>query len=82
MELIELFPKEAGFANEARTIPYLPGKKLIGSLQEKTTIKRRAALENYCKELIQLKHSISRNELVLDFFASKPSDINPPKDAT
>ena len=78
---MELFPREAGFGGE-RILPYLPGKKLLRAEVEKVAAKRKGPLEDYCRAMLKLEEYISRHELLIDFFRTRPEDINPPKDAT
>nr|CAB3266049.1 SH3 and PX domain-containing protein 2A-like [Phallusia mammillata] len=84
ISLLEAFPLEGGLKDpSARTIPFLPGKVLFRrSHIREVAMKRLKPIDEYCRALIQLPAHISQSNYVLDFFESKPEDLNPPKEDT
>eukprot|EP00795_Rhopilema_esculentum_P012333 gene12333-2983_t len=74
--LIDAFPVEGGVKNPAdRVLPFLPGKVLFRSNVREVALKRKTALEEYCKNLIKLPGKILQCEIVTTFFEPTEDDI-------
>uniref|UniRef100_A0A8C5HUW8 SH3 and PX domain-containing protein 2A n=1 Tax=Gouania willdenowi TaxID=441366 RepID=A0A8C5HUW8_GOUWI len=82
MRILDKFPIEGGQKDpKKRIIPFLPGKVLFRrSHIRDVAVKRLKHLDNYCKALMKLPSLISQSEEVLQFFETKPEDLNPPTD--
>ncbi|XP_033119450.1 SH3 and PX domain-containing protein 2A-like isoform X2 [Anneissia japonica] len=80
VKLLMKYPDEAGTKNpQQRSIPFIPGKKLLGrSHTREVAAKRQKPLNDYCKSLVRLPINISESKEVIDFFTPTPEDINPP----
>ncbi|XP_067947529.1 SH3 and PX domain-containing protein 2B-like [Watersipora subatra] len=74
-KLLDTFPCEAG-ANDPskRTLPFMPGKRLLGNTSQKTAEKRRDKFNGYLNALIQLPN-VGACSLVQKFFELKESDL-------
>eukprot|EP00794_Sanderia_malayensis_P005750 gene5750-6453_t len=74
--LIDAFPVEGGVKNPAdRILPFLPGKVLFRSHVREVALKRKAALEDYCKKLVKLPAHILNSDHVTLFFEATCDDI-------
>ncbi|CAI5766493.1 and PX domain-containing 2B isoform X1 [Podarcis lilfordi] len=82
MQMLDKFPMEGGQKDpKQRIIPFLPGKILFRrSHIRDVAIKRLIPIDEYCKALIQLPPYISQCDEVLQFFETRPEDLNPPKE--
>ncbi|XP_004587480.2 SH3 and PX domain-containing protein 2B [Ochotona princeps] len=82
MQMLDKFPMEGGQKDpKQRIIPFLPGKILFRrSHIRDVAVKRLVPIDEYCKALIQLPPYISQCEEVLQFFETRPEDLNPPKE--
>ncbi|KAF0883537.1 SPD2B protein, partial [Crocuta crocuta] len=82
MQMLDKFPMEGGQKDpKQRIIPFLPGKILFRrSHIRDVAVKRLIPIDEYCKALIQLPPYISQCDEVLQFFETRPEDLNPPKD--
>uniref|UniRef100_A0A286XMQ1 SH3 and PX domain-containing protein 2B n=2 Tax=Cavia porcellus TaxID=10141 RepID=A0A286XMQ1_CAVPO len=82
MQMLDKFPMEGGQKDpKQRIIPFLPGKILFRrSHIRDVAVKRLIPIDEYCKALIQLPPYISQCEEVLQFFETRPEDLNPPKE--
>lgn len=81
VRLAELFPEETGqYSEKCRIIPTLTGKKKWREEVRHSAMKRKVALEEYCKILINLDPRISQHEIVINFFRQIESDRTPAKD--
>ncbi|XP_053154979.1 SH3 and PX domain-containing protein 2B isoform X2 [Hemicordylus capensis] len=82
MQMLDKFPMEGGQKDpKQRIIPFLPGKILFRrSHIRDVAIKRLIPIDEYCKALIQLPPYISQCDDVLQFFETRPEDLNPPKE--
>ncbi|CAH1784583.1 unnamed protein product [Owenia fusiformis] len=78
-KLLDKFPIEAGLVDPSqRMIPFLPGKILFGRSQiRRVAEERQKEIDAYCQALIKLPTNISECDDVLNFFTTKPEDINP-----
>ncbi|XP_054424020.1 SH3 and PX domain-containing protein 2B isoform X2 [Pteronotus mesoamericanus] len=82
MQMLDKFPMEGGQKDpKQRIIPFLPGKILFRrSHIRDVAVKRLVPIDEYCKALIQLPPYISQCDEVLQFFETRPEDLNPPKE--
>ncbi|XP_077923000.1 SH3 and PX domain-containing protein 2B isoform X1 [Halichoerus grypus] len=82
MQMLDKFPMEGGQKDpKQRIIPFLPGKILFRrSHIRDVAVKRLIPIDEYCKALIQLPPYISQCDEVLQFFETRPEDLNPPKE--
>lgn len=82
MQMLDKFPTEGGQKDpKQRIIPFLPGKILFRrSHIRDVAVKRLIPIDEYCKALIQLPPYISQCDEVLQFFETRPEDLNPPKE--
>uniref|UniRef100_A0A8D0G9G5 SH3 and PX domains 2B n=1 Tax=Sphenodon punctatus TaxID=8508 RepID=A0A8D0G9G5_SPHPU len=82
MQMLDKFPMEGGQKDpKQRIIPFLPGKILFRrSHIRDVAVKRLIPIDEYCKALVQLPPYISQCDEVLQFFDTRPEDLNPPKD--
>ncbi|XP_077908560.1 SH3 and PX domain-containing protein 2B isoform X1 [Ictidomys tridecemlineatus] len=82
MQMLDKFPMEGGQKDpKQRIIPFLPGKILFRrSHVRDVAVKRLVPIDEYCKALIQLPPYISQCDEVLQFFETRPEDLNPPKE--
>ncbi|EDM04055.1 rCG32613 [Rattus norvegicus] len=82
MQMLDKFPVEGGQKDpKQRIIPFLPGKILFRrSHIRDVAVKRLIPIDEYCKALIQLPPYISQCDEVLQFFETRPEDLNPPKE--
>ncbi|XP_048345819.1 SH3 and PX domain-containing protein 2B isoform X2 [Sphaerodactylus townsendi] len=82
MQMLDKFPMEGGQKDpKQRIIPFLPGKILFRrSHIRDVAIKRLIPIDEYCKALIQMPPYISQCDEVLQFFETRPEDLNPPKE--
>nr|XP_033783353.1 SH3 and PX domain-containing protein 2B isoform X3 [Geotrypetes seraphini] len=82
MQMLDKFPMEGGQKDpKQRIIPFLPGKILFRrSHIRDVAVKRLIPIDEYCKALIQLPPYISQCEDVVQFFETRPEDLNPPKE--
>uniref|UniRef100_S4RFV7 SH3 and PX domains 2Aa n=1 Tax=Petromyzon marinus TaxID=7757 RepID=S4RFV7_PETMA len=79
MQLLDKFPVEGGQRDpKLRTIPFLPGKILFRrSHIRDVAVKRLKPINEYCRALVRLPAHISQCPDVLNFFETKPEDLNP-----
>uniref|UniRef100_A0A4W3GU17 SH3 and PX domains 2B n=1 Tax=Callorhinchus milii TaxID=7868 RepID=A0A4W3GU17_CALMI len=82
MQLLDTFPVEGGQKDpKQRYIPFLPGKILFRrSHIRDVAVKRLKPIDEYCRALIRLPIHISQCDEVLQFFETRPEDVNPPKE--
>ncbi|XP_069754890.1 SH3 and PX domain-containing protein 2B isoform X3 [Narcine bancroftii] len=82
MQLLDTFPVEGGQKDpKQRYIPFLPGKILFRrSHIRDVAVKRLKPIDEYCRALIRLPAHISQCDEVLQFFETRPEDLNPPKE--
>ncbi|XP_032885480.1 SH3 and PX domain-containing protein 2B isoform X2 [Amblyraja radiata] len=82
MQLLDTFPVEGGQKDpKQRYIPFLPGKILFKrSHIRDVAVKRLKPIDEYCRALIRLPAHISQCDEVLQFFETRPEDLNPPKE--
>ncbi|XP_031809531.1 SH3 and PX domain-containing protein 2B isoform X1 [Sarcophilus harrisii] len=82
MQMLDKFPMEGGQKDpKQRIIPFLPGKILFRrSHIRDVAVKRLIPIDEYCKALIRLPPYISQCDEVLQFFETRPEDLNPPKE--
>ncbi|XP_067852514.1 SH3 and PX domain-containing protein 2B isoform X2 [Heptranchias perlo] len=82
MQLLDTFPVEGGQKDpKQRYIPFLPGKILFRrSHIRDVAVKRLKPIDEYCRALIRLPAHISQCDDVLQFFETRPEDINPPNE--
>ncbi|XP_071947084.1 SH3 and PX domain-containing protein 2B-like [Antedon mediterranea] len=82
VKLLMKYPEEAGSKNpQQRSIPFIPGKKLLGRSQTRdVAAKRQKPLNDYCSSLVRLPTKISESKEVIEFFTPTLEDINPPKE--
>ncbi|XP_067899512.1 SH3 and PX domain-containing protein 2B isoform X2 [Heterodontus francisci] len=82
MQLLDTFPVEGGQKDpKQRYIPFLPGKILFRrSHIRDVAVKRLKPIDEYCRALIRLPVHISQCDEVLQFFETRPEDLNPPKE--
>ncbi|XP_048399255.1 SH3 and PX domain-containing protein 2B isoform X2 [Stegostoma tigrinum] len=80
MQLLDTFPVEGGQKDpKQRYIPFLPGKILFRrSHIRDVAVKRLKPIDEYCRALIRLPAHISQCDEVLQFFETRPEDLNPP----
>lgn len=82
MQLLDTFPVEGGQKDpKQRYIPFLPGKILFRrSHIRDVAVRRLKPIDEYCRALIRLPAHISQCDEVLQFFETRPEDLNPPKE--
>lgn len=78
VNLLDTFPREAGRQPPAeRILPYMPGP--AQRVDDEITATRRIELDEYLKNLCELNHSGARyileNDVVRNFLALKPGDV-------
>ncbi|XP_012415557.1 SH3 and PX domain-containing protein 2B [Trichechus manatus latirostris] len=77
MQMLDKFPMEGGQKDpKQRIIPFLPGRPL----QSETPIPEMTLFVLALLALIQLPPYISQCDEVLQFFETRPEDLNPPKE--
>jgi len=75
--LIDAFPVEGGVKNPAeRVLPFLPGKVLFRSNVREVALKRKTALDEYCKNLVKLPEKILSCEHITSFFEPSEEDVS------
>nr|POE88000.1 protein scd2/ral3 [Quercus suber] len=72
INLINVFPIEAGKENGQRTLPYMPGP--VKYVTDNISEGRRANLDEYLRDLLRLPQHISSSSLVRNFFQPKGDD--------
>ena len=72
INLIKMFPDEAGQTGRERTLPYMPGP--VQFVTDKISEGRRENLDEYLHHLLQLGQHITKSVLVCGFFTPRPGD--------
>jgi len=75
--LIDAFPVEGGVKNPAeRILPFLPGKVFFRSNVREVALKRKTALDDYCKNLVKLPEKMLCCDHVTSFFEPSMEDVS------
>lgn len=73
INLINAFPEEAGqVSGKARILPYMPGP--VKFVTDNISEGRRASLNEYLRDLLQLNQQITCSSLVRNFFSPRQGD--------
>lgn len=77
IELIKMFPEEAGKNDQPRVLPYMPGP--VKFVTAKISEGRKDNLDEYLRDLLKLQPYISQTPLVCQFLMPRPGDreLNP-----
>ena len=72
INLIKVFPEEAGQTGQPRTLPYMPGP--VQFITDKISEGRRENLDEYLHNMLRLGPHIVKSSLVCGFFAPRAGD--------
>lgn len=74
-DLLAAFPEEASEkCPESRTIPFLPGRKVMSRSTKRLAESRQQGIDGYVQALLRLPKKIVDSSLVQRFFHHKPTD--------